>query len=169
MRWLALVLLTVSPRIGAAQAEPLPPVEYRPPASFGHAPAPVRQALKARGCRIPVAPSWPLPQGLVQGELDGKGAADWAAMCATRGDSSVILLFWNGRAERPETAFAQVGPTRILLPAPVRHMREYEEGCCGPEAAARLTHEGLEEFSSSSYSWIHYRNGASWEDVQGAD
>ncbi len=169
MRWLAPLALVAAPQASAAQATPLPPVVYRSPGSFPNAPASIRQALEARQCLIPVVPSWSQPQGLVRGQFDGKDAADWAAMCATGGDSSVILVFWEGRAEAPDTAYARGRPVRILRRASVEHMRAYELGCCGPEAAARLTHDGLEEFSSSSYSSIHYWNGRSWEVVQGAD
>ena len=169
--WLVSLAWIVGASVAHAQgeAEPLPPVEYRPPSSFTHAPRALREALAARACRIPVVPSWPEAQGVIHGQFDGQGPEDWAAMCVTSDDSSTVLFAWNDRPPGPDTAFAGRGGARILKRASVKLMRAYEKGCCGPEAAARLHHDGLEEFRSSSYSGIWYWNGSEWELVQGAD
>jgi hypothetical protein len=153
------------------------------PAAFRELPTAVRQELESRGCRIPqLGPAFGSDRSnVISGHFARPGQRDWAVLCS-RGDSSQVLLFWGGQADRVEawapeadaTWLQGMGPggiqySRYLAVADsaaiARHAREYG----GPLPPRPITHDGLEVGFAEKGSAISYWHDGRWYDLQGAD
>jgi hypothetical protein len=155
------------------------------PVSFRELPLAVRRELESRGCRIPqLGPAFGSHRSnVVSGHFGRPGQRDWAVLCS-RGDSSQVLLFWDGRADRveawelePDAASLQsMGPegiqySRYLAVADsaaiARYARDY--GGAGPLPLGPITHDGLEVGFAGKGSEIRYWHKGRWYGLQGAD
>lgn len=153
------------------------------PSAFPELPAPVRQDLERRGCRIPQLGEafGKHRSNVVSGRFARAGQRDWAVLCS-RGDSSRVLLFWGGRADRvkawestPDIDWLQgMGADGIQYSHYVAvadsaslaaHAREFD----GSLPPGRLTHDGLEVGFAGKASGITYWLDGRWYALQGAD
>jgi hypothetical protein len=64
-----------------------------PVSSFPDLPGPVADALNARGCLIPQTYQARRPENVVHGSLEKPGSSDWAVLCSTQGQVSLLVFF----------------------------------------------------------------------------
>lgn len=151
-----------------------------PPAAFAHLPATVRQALEQRGCTVPQTFIDPGPHNVVRGHFARPRQTDWAVLCS-RHDTSVVLVFWAGRAmaptslnPAPDATFLQgigggaIGFSRVLRVAGASRMRRYAKDQ-GGLLPARMDHDGLEDAFAEKGSTIAYWAAGQWLSLAGAD
>ena len=159
----------------AAQA-----IRRLPPAAFPHLPATVRQALEQRGCTVPQTFIDPGPHNVVRGHFARPRQTDWAVLCSRR-DTSVVLVFWAGRATVPATlnpapdaTFLQgigggaIGFSRVLGVARAARIRRYAKDG-GGFLPTRMDHDGLEDAFAEKGSTIVYWDAGHWLSLDGAD
>jgi hypothetical protein len=177
------VLATVPPVSGqtaeqwanAAQA-----IRRLPPAAFPRLPATIRQALAQRGCTVPQTFIDPGPHNVIRGHFARPRQTDWAVLCS-RQDTSVVLVFWAGRATAPATlnpgpdaTFLQgigggaIGFSRVLRVARASRIRQYAKDQ-GGLLPTRMDHDGLEDAFAEKGSTIAYWDAGQWLTLAGAD
>jgi hypothetical protein len=150
------------------------------PAAFPHLPATVRQALEQRGCTVPQSFVDRSPHNVVRGHFARPRQTDWAVLCSRR-DTSVVLVFWAGRATdpaalnpQPDATFLQgigggaIGFSRVLGVATASHIRRYAEAH-GSLLPTRMDHDGLEDAFAEKASTIVYWDAGQWLSLPGAD
>ena len=72
-------------------------IRYLPPTAFPELPTPVEHELLTRKCLIPQYPrTWKATDriNVIRGEFAKTGQKDWAVLCFTPADIS-LLVFWN--------------------------------------------------------------------------
>ena len=150
------------------------------PAAFPHLPATVRQALEQRGCTVPQTFIDPGPHNVVRGHFARPRQTDWAVLCS-RQDTSVVLVFWAGRATasaalnpQPDATFLQgigggaIGFSRVLGVARASRIRRYAKDR-GGLLPTRMDHDGLEDAFAEKASTIAYWDEGHWLSLAGAD
>ena len=150
------------------------------PAAFSQLPATVRQALERRGCTVPQSFTDPGPHNVVRGHFARPRQTDWAVLCSHR-DTSVVLVFWAGRAAGPEALNPQpdatflqgigggaIGFSRVLGVASASRIRRYAKDH-GGLPPTRMDHDGLEDAFAEKASTIVYRDAGHWLELAGAD
>ena len=150
------------------------------PAAFPHLPAAVRQALEQRGCTVPQSFSDSGPHNVVRGHFARPRQTDWAVLCS-RQDTSVVLVFWAGRAAgpaainpQPDATFLQtigggaIGFSRVLGLARAPDVRRYAKDH-GGLLPPRMDHDGLEDAFVEKASTIVYWDAGRWLSLAGAD
>jgi len=75
-------------------------IRHLPVSSFPALPREVQDELNKRGCTIPQTYEAHRPENVVHANFEGRGASDWALLCAARGTVS-LLVFFNGSAQPP--------------------------------------------------------------------
>jgi hypothetical protein len=98
-----------------------------PVSSFPALPDAVQNDLNKRGCAIPQTYEAHRPENVVHGNFEGRGASDWAVLCAAQGTVS-LLVFFDGStqpaavlASAPETERLQAHDSSGVLSIP--HLR----------------------------------------------
>jgi hypothetical protein len=99
----------------------------------------------------------------------------------SRQDTSVVLVFWAGRAAGPEALHPQpdanflqgigggaIGFSRVLGVASASRIRRYAKDH-GGLPPTRMDHDGLEDAFAEKASTIAYRDAGRWLDLAGAD
>ena len=132
----------------------------------------------SRGCRIPQVKGVPEKHNIIQGRFKKQGKGDWAVLCL-RGNTSTILVYWNGSPEGP----AQLAPMdetitpskngyyRILQAVSEKFIRSHYE----PSASdmdplpSILDHDGIEDGIFEKGSIVHYFNNGKWLRLAGSD
>jgi hypothetical protein len=153
------------------------------PANFRDLPPVVRRELESRGCLIPQLGSafGSDRSNVVSGQFARPGQRDWAVLCS-RADSSQVLLFWGGRADRvadwaptPDAAWLQsmgtlgIQYSQYLATADSAAIAMYAREHGGPLPPGPITHHGLEVGFAEKASAISYWNEGRWYALQGAD
>jgi hypothetical protein len=89
-------------------------IRHLPVSSFPALPRSVQDELNKRGCTIPQTYEAHRPENVVHANLEGRGAADWAVLCAIQGTVS-LLVFFNGSTQ-PPALLASTPETERLQP-----------------------------------------------------
>jgi hypothetical protein len=89
-------------------------IRHLPISSFPALPRAVQDELNKRGCTIPQTYEAHRPENVAHANFEGRGASDWALLCATRGTVS-LLVFFNGSTQPP--AVLASGPETERLQA----------------------------------------------------
>jgi hypothetical protein len=76
-------------------------VRNLPISSYPELPAPVSEALSARGCVIPQTYEAKHPENVIHASLERPGSSDWAVLCATNGKVSLLVFFASGSPAKP--------------------------------------------------------------------
>lgn len=114
-----LMLLASASRSEAGQAGPAAPfvetgkinfegreMRYRirnlPVSSFPDLPAPIADALTARGCVIPQTYQAHRPENVIHASLERAGSSDWAVLCLAQDRVSLLVFFASGSPDRPQ-------------------------------------------------------------------
>jgi hypothetical protein len=87
-------------------------IRHLPVSSFPALPHEVQEELNGRGCTIPQTYEAHRPENVVHANFEGRGASDWALLCAARGTVS-LLVFFNGSTQ-PPTVLASAPETERL-------------------------------------------------------
>jgi hypothetical protein len=83
-----------------------------PVSSFPALPDAVQNDLNKRGCAIPQTYEAHRPENVVHGNFEGRGASDWAVLCAAQGTVS-LLVFFDGSTQ-PAAVLASAPETERL-------------------------------------------------------
>lgn len=151
------------------------------PSTFPNLPAPIRQEIERRGCRIP-QPFGSNGANVIHGQFAKQGQTDWAVLCSKDGVST-IMIFWNGTPSRvdslapaPNLDYLQefepgkIGYSRkisTIAPKGIRYVyATFSEGADPPFA---LDHDGIDDYFMEKASVIHFRHGRKWVRLAGAD
>lgn len=151
-----------------------------PPAAFTDVPAPVRNELQHRDCRIPQAFTGQLPHNVIKGRFTSSAEADLAVLCSRRKVSS-ILVFRGGLAtsvaelaRQPDSSFLQVtapntiGFSRVLGVASPEYIRAHNSRVTGAKLPP-LDHDGINDIFLEKASTVWYWTGRRWLQLSGAD
>jgi hypothetical protein len=174
----AFVLIAIAPivLIGAQRDRVIG--RLAPISDFPKLPAGIAQDLMNRGCRIPQVKGVREQRNVIQGQFKKTGQRDWAALCL-QGNTSTILVYWNGSAESP----AQLAPMdetitpskngyyRILQVVSKKFIRNHYE----PSASDMdplpgiLDHDGIDDGIFEKGSIVHYFDNGKWLKLAGSD
>ena len=75
-------------------------IRHLPVSSFPALPRAVQDELNKRGCTIPQTYEAHRPENVVHGNFEGRGATDWAVLCATH-SAATLLVFFDGSTQPP--------------------------------------------------------------------
>jgi hypothetical protein len=149
-----------------------------PVSEFPELPAAIAQDLESRGCRIPQVAGVPKRNNVIRGHFEKPGQLDWAALCL-QGNTSIILVFWNGSAKSPtplapldETiADSKRGYFRILHVADGKFIRShYDTSAPDLDPLPKLlSHDGIEDGIFEKGSSVHYFDNGKWLALAGSD
>ncbi len=89
-------------------------VHHLPVSSFPALPRAVQDELNKRACAIPQTYEAHRPENVIHANLEGRGATDWAVLCAARGTVS-LLVFFEGSTQ-PPAVLASAPETERLQP-----------------------------------------------------
>jgi hypothetical protein len=163
------------------------PIRRLKPSTFRQLPTPIIRALEARGCTVPQ--TWAYddsafedvvgkPHNVVQGSFLRKGQEDWAVLCSCR-DSSSILVFWGGKADRPADlgrsrdddwtqdvdGKGSLGYSRLLGVANPKRILSHNPGL----KYEGTLHDAIEDAFVEKASVLHYFQRNRWQELYGAD
>lgn len=74
-----------------------------PVSSFPDLPPAIAVALTSRGCVIPQTFQARQPENVIHGSFERAGSTDWAALCAVKGDVSILVFFAGASPDSPVT------------------------------------------------------------------
>jgi hypothetical protein len=89
-------------------------VRHLPVNAFPDLPAAIQERLTRRGCLIPQTYEARRPENVVHASLERRGSSDWAVLCSTKGEVSLLVFLASGDGEptvlatAPETARLQM-------------------------------------------------------------
>jgi hypothetical protein len=149
-----------------------------PISDFPELPAGIAQDLRNRGCRIPQVKGIPKQRNVIQGQFKKTGQRDWAALCL-QGDTSTILVYWNGSAERPARLAAMdetITPSKNGYYRVVQVVSEKFIGSHYESSASEmdplpgiLDHDGIDDGIFEKGSVVHYFENGKWLKLAGSD
>ena len=147
------------------------------PTYFLRMPAALRSELETRGCTVPQTWGAVWPNNVVRGHFVSASSDDWAALCSTRGSSS-ILVFSGGKVVATLAASPDRDHLAGILPGRAAFERQIDR--IAPRAISEycrmfapkcppIRHDGIEDSFKSNVSEVHYFDGAKWIVLPGAD
>ena len=149
------------------------------PSAFPDLPEPVARELSARGCLVPQAWYPETPHNVISGAFQRPGQIDWAVLCSVE-RRSVILVFWNGSAERveevPRSAGAdrnwlqgisgeRIGFSRLIRAVGKNDIHDHNGGPDLPP----IDHEGIDDAFIEKASSVNYWQDGRWLELPGTD
>jgi hypothetical protein len=150
------------------------------PRAFPNLPPEVVTELIRRNCTIPQANGYPKPHNVIKGSFAKKGQIDWAVLCSSNGNSS-ILVFWGSPAQNvyqhassPDKDFLQGGGdgrieySRMISPVDGANIIRYYKEFGGPKPPP-IDHQGIEDSFVGKASVILYYYRGRWLKLTGAD
>ena len=152
-------------------------IRHLPVSSFPELPATVAAALTQRGCLIPQTYAAKRPENVVHASLERTGSRDWAVLCSTQGEVSLLVFLASGTVETPTTlakkeelscleaqdATGRLGFDWAIDPAVPKRVHEAQVSMA--HRPPLLDHDCLAESQVDGKTIYHlYRNG-SWETV----
>jgi hypothetical protein len=149
-----------------------------PVGDFPKLPVGIAHDLVNRGCRIPQVKGIPGQHNVIQGQFEKPGQRDWAVLCL-EGNTSRILVYWNGSAKNP----AQLAPMdetikpskngyyRILKVVGDKFIRShYDASASEMDPVPRvLDHDGIDDGIFEKGSVVHYFHHGAWLTLAGSD
>jgi hypothetical protein len=173
--FLGIAILTTA---WAAAQTNRPAGRLAPVSEFSELPAAIAQDLTSRGCRIPQVDGVSKRHNVVRGQFEKPGQLDWAALCL-QGNTSIILVYWNGSAKSATPLFpldetitdSKRGYFRILHVAGAKFIRShYDASASEMDTLPKvLDHEGIEDGIFEKGSLVHYRDNGKWLALAGSD
>jgi hypothetical protein len=126
------------------------------------------------------ANGYPKPHNVIKGSFAKKGQIDWAVLCSSNGNSS-ILVFWGSPAQNvyqhassPDKDFLQGGGdgrieySRMISPVDGANIIRYYKEFGGPKPPP-IDHQGIEDSFVGKASVILYYYRGRWLKLTGAD
>jgi len=153
-----------------------------PPSAFRELPRTVRSDLVSRRCSVPQTSTEAAQHNVVHGSFLDRASDDWAVVCS-RGDSSSVLVYHQGRlvaslGTAPDLAYLQsglpgsprgIGFSRLVRALDPRAIRARAGDRLGDQAASRIDHEAIEDVFLDKASTIWYFTGGRWRRIRGSD
>jgi len=87
-------------------------IHHLPVSSFPALPLSVQDELNKRGCAIPQTYEAHRPENVIHADFEGRGATDWAVLCAAQG--TVLLLVFFAGGSQPPVVLASAPETERL-------------------------------------------------------
>jgi hypothetical protein len=155
------------------------------PDAFPELPAPIRTALRRRGCTIPqpapVQTSGDGPRAnVIRGDFFAPGQPAWAVLCSVAGSSS-ILVFRGGSGAAPaelakyedriylqDFGTGKAGYDRQIRPVNRKFIVERYRAYGGPKPPS-IDHQGIDDKMLEKVSVVHYWYGKQWLELTGSD
>ncbi len=152
------------------------------PAGLTHLPDVVVRELGKRSCSIPQMWDGDKPHNGISGEFKKPGQTDWAVLCSIR-RRSVILVFWNGSADKVEVVPSsdsadrnwlqgiggnRVGFGRAIGAVGKDYIIDHYRAYGGP-APPPIDHAGINDAFVEKASIVYYWYEGKWLQLQGAD
>jgi hypothetical protein len=147
-------------------------IRHLPVSSFPALPYAVQEELGRRGCMIPQTYEAHHPENVVHANLEGRGAMDWAVLCAAQ-DTVALLVFFDGKprpavlASAPETERLQAHDASGVLgfnwaidPATPEQVAETQKGLT-PRPPA-LDHDALADMIVEHKTIYHFYAKSAW-------
>ena len=155
------LLATTAALIGEAVPARQPDVVRRlAPDAFPRLPVAIRQALNARGCRIPQTWDARSPVNVAHGDLTAAGSGEWAILCSTDG-ASQILVYRVGPASDArvvdslssssdatwiqDVGGGRRGYSRLIRVKPQRQIRAWREDRDRHSIPQPIDHDAIEQ------------------------
>ena len=149
-----------------------------PVSDFPKLPAGIAKDLMNRGCRIPQVKGVREQRNVLQGQFKKAGQRDWAVLCL-QGNTSTILVYWNGSAEGP----AQLAPMdETITPSKNGYYRilrvvgeKYIRGHYGASASEMdplpkiLDSDAIDDGIFEKGSSVHYFDNEKWLTLAGSN
>ena len=148
-------------------------IRHLPVSSFPALPRAVQDELNKRSCAIPQTYEAHRPENVVHGNLEGRGTADWAVLCASQGTVSLLVFFDGGTqapavlATTPETERLQAHDVSGVLgfnwgidPASPRQIAEAQLGMT-PRPPI-LDHDALADSVVEHKTIYHFYSKSTW-------
>ncbi|MGB6974536.1 MAG: hypothetical protein WBD67_07630 [Terracidiphilus sp.] len=151
-----------------------------PVSSFPQLPAEIAAELNARGCLIPQTYEAHGPENVIHASLERAGSSDWAVLCSSHDEVTLIVFFGSAPAQPFEIASAIEG-TRLqahgasntlgfnwgIDPATPEQVHEAESGSdLGP---ASLDHDAVSDSVIEHQTVFHYFTKGRWTVVEGTE
>lgn len=144
-----------------------------PASSFPALPDAVQSELNRRGCMIPQTYEAHRPENVIHADFEGRGATDWAVLCAAQGTVSLLVFFDGGSqppsvlASAPETERLQAHDASGVLgfnwaidPASPRQVAEAQRGMLPrPES---LDHYAVADIIVEHRTIYHFYAKGAW-------
>lgn len=148
-------------------------VRHLPVSSFPALPRSVQDELNKRGCAIPQTYEAHQPENVIHADLEGRGAADWAVLCAAQGTVSLLVFFDGGTqppavlASSPETERLQAHDRSGVLgfnwgidPASPRQVADAQFGM-SPRPPS-VDHDALADSVVDHKTIYHFYSKSTW-------
>jgi hypothetical protein len=154
-------------------------IRFLPPAAFKELPASIVLKLEARGCAVPQVDAFFTkgPTNVIRGEFVRAKQVDWAVLCSTRGNST-ILFFWGKPTVCP-SKLSKANDSSYLQPLAdkgVGYSRGIHSvsgadlaGYASPPNPGLMKHQGIEDAFEGKGSSVYYCIDGQWKIVAGAD
>lgn len=152
-------------RVRLLRFQPASPL--RRASEFSQVPRQFARELDQRGCLIP--DDSPLSSNVMRGQFARAGHFDWAALCSTRADVS-LLVFWSvsGKTEELTRAPDRTrGRDVYLRTVGKEFIMDHYRAYGGPKPPP-IDHEGI-EYGGEHVSTVCYFYRGKWIFLQGAD
>jgi hypothetical protein len=150
------------------------------PSAFPKLPGAVVHELQRRGCTVPQEVFSKSPNNFMSGHFASREQTDWAVLCSSHGNSS-ILVFWNGSANNPaELARSEdknylqglggskIGFSRGMGVVGGDFIRKHYEAYGGPKPPP-IDHQGIDDIFMEKASVVHYFFRGKWLRLSGSD
>lgn len=93
-------------------------IRHLPVNSFPQLPVAVQNELLRRGCLIPQTYEAHQPENVIYGSFERPGSSDWAALCSTGGEVSLLVFFASRPAGEPFVLATAPQTERLQLHPP---------------------------------------------------
>jgi tetratricopeptide (TPR) repeat protein len=138
------------------------------PKDFPELPTAIRHYLEARGCTIPQPSSYGRALNVIRGAFFSAGQKNWAVLCSTSVEST-ILAFRSATDKHPdEIARAQDASSREIQPVDAKFIMSHYRAYGGPEPPP-IDHVGIDSSFLEKASITYYFYRGNWLQLQGAD
>ena|SRR5665213_3012311 len=148
-------------------------IHHLPVSSFPALPLSVQDELNKRGCAIPQTYEAHRPENVIHADFEGRGATDWAVLCAAQGTVSLLVFFGGGSqppvvlASAPETERLQAHDRSGVLgfnwgidPATPRQIAEAQTGMT--PRPPMLDHDSLADTIVEHKTVYHFYAKSAW-------
>jgi len=148
-------------------------IHHLPVSSFPALPLSVQDELNKRGCAIPQTYEAHRPENVIHADFEGRGATDWAVLCAAQGTVSLLVFFAGGSqppavlASAPETERLQAHDRSGVLgfnwgidPASPRQIADVQLGMT--PRPPTLDHDSLADTIVEHKTVYHFYSKSAW-------
>jgi len=152
-----------------------------PPAAFPELPKPFLTELEQLGCTVPQSGYTGSRGNVIHGSFGAAGQQDWAALCSRNG-TSVVLVYWGGRAQCPREILpaedkhflqglggGRIGFSRGIGRTNSYHVYPDETDTTSVDENVTLEHDAIEDAFEGKASTVWFCRDGKWIAFSGAD